>query len=116
MNTDKNSKEVVKEKPQIYFRNIRFNDDTKLILEKNSIIVFTGANNCGKSLVLKEIENCVYVSDYTQKKIIKEVECGYCGTIDEVDFFKEHFNNNGHINYKSSTLEDVFKNENLKEF
>lgn len=34
MDTDENSKEVVKEKPQIYFKNIRFNDDTELILEK----------------------------------------------------------------------------------
>ena len=55
MNTDENGKEVVKEKPQIYFKSIRFNDDTELMLEKNSIVVFTGANNSGKSQVLKDI-------------------------------------------------------------
>ena len=49
MNTDENSAEIVKEKPHIYFTKLKFNDDTELLLEKNSIIVFTGANNCGKS-------------------------------------------------------------------
>ena len=39
--------------PQVFLKKIMFNDDTELALSNNSIVVFTGANNCGKSQVLK---------------------------------------------------------------
>ena len=68
MNTDENGKEVVKEKPQIYFKNIRFNDDTELMLEKNSIVVFTGANNSGKSQVLKDIESSLDCTNHIERE------------------------------------------------
>ena len=58
MNTENNSNEVNNSNiPQIFFKSITFNDNTKLNLEHNSIIVFTGANNCGKSQILKDAEN-----------------------------------------------------------
>ena len=44
------------EKPQIFLKSITFNDNTRIDLERNSIIVFTGANNSGKSQTLKDIE------------------------------------------------------------
>ena len=43
---------VTEGRPQIYFKKIKFNDETELTLERNSIVVFTGANNSGKSQVL----------------------------------------------------------------
>ena len=91
MNTDENSAEIVKEKPQIYFTKLKFNDDTELPLEKNSIVVFTGANNCGKSQVLKDIEICVDDSNHIRMVVVKSNECNYCGAIDEEKFLDEHF-------------------------
>ncbi len=38
-----------KQKPEVFIKTIVFNDGTKLDLSPNSIIVFTGANNCGKA-------------------------------------------------------------------
>ena len=45
-----------RQKPEIHINSITFNDGTTLSLENNSILVFTGANNSGKSQVLKDIE------------------------------------------------------------
>lgn len=114
MDTDENSKEVVKEKPQIYFKNIRFNDDTELILEKNSIVVFTGANNSGKSQVLKDIEVCVDDSNYTQTIVVKESERSYCGAIDEKIFLEEHFTINKQGMYQSLASGAFFETGTLK--
>ena len=50
MSTDLNDiEETVMEKPQVFLKSITFNDDTQLSIKHNSIIVFTGANNSGKS-------------------------------------------------------------------
>jgi hypothetical protein len=35
--------------PSIFVRSITFNDGTPINLHKKSIVIFTGANNCGKS-------------------------------------------------------------------
>ena len=43
--------------PQVFMKSIAFNDNTWLPLTSNSIIVFTGANNSGKSQVLRDVEN-----------------------------------------------------------
>ena len=40
---------IMEEKPQIFLKSITFNDNTSIKLEQNSIIVFTGANNSGKT-------------------------------------------------------------------
>lgn len=97
MSTDEKESEVKKEKPRIYFKRIKFNDGTDLSLKKNSIIVFTGANNSGKSQVLKDIESCLDETNDKPPVIVKERECDYLGTIDEKTFLEEHFivNNQG---------------------
>lgn len=91
MSTDENVAEAKKEKPHIYLKSIKFNDNTDLPLKKNSIIVFTGANNSGKSQVLKDIELCLDKSNDTPKIIVKESECEYMGAIDEDAFLTERF-------------------------
>lgn len=114
MSTDEKNREGVKEKPQIYFKNIKFNDDTELLLEKNSIVVFTGANNSGKSQVLKDIEVCVDASDYTQTIVVKESERNYCGAIDEKTFLEENFTINEQGMYQALALGNVFNTGTLK--
>lgn len=42
--------------PAVFINRIEFKDGSSIPLAHNSIIVFTGANNCGKSQVLREIE------------------------------------------------------------
>ncbi|WP_068368027.1 ATP-dependent nuclease [Aedoeadaptatus coxii] len=44
------------ESPSIHIKSIEFKDGTSLELNPNSIVVFTGANNCGKSQILRDIE------------------------------------------------------------
>ncbi len=108
MSTDEKILEVVKEKPQVYFKSIKFNDNTELSLEKNSIVVFTGANNSGKSQVLKDIEICVDDSNYTRMIVVKEAGRDYCGVIDEKNFMEEHFIVNEQGLYRSLTSINAF--------
>ena len=48
---------VEDQRPQVFMQSIIFNDGTVLPLNRNSIVVFTGANNSGKSQILKDLEN-----------------------------------------------------------
>ena len=43
---------IDEENPQVFLQSIAFNDGTVLPLTRNSIVVFTGANNNGKSQVM----------------------------------------------------------------
>lgn len=94
MNTEfENSNETIEQKPQVFIKNITFNDNTQLTLNPNSIIVFTGANNSGKSQVLKDIED--YLRDsQTIPIVIKKIEFDYRGEITETIFLKNHFYSN----------------------
>ena len=78
-------------RPQIFFKNITFNDGTQLHLERNSIIVFTGANNSGKSQILKDAEICLDDSNSSTAIVIKDAEFDFCGTISDETFLKERF-------------------------
>ena len=94
MNTNiKNVKEddIDIEKPQVFLKCITFNDNTQLQLNKNSIIVFTGPNNSGKSQVLKDIEYYFDSSYQKQKIIITNIEYEFQGVIDESNFLNERF-------------------------
>lgn len=81
-------------KPQVFLKNITFNDDTKLSLNHNSVIVFTGANNSGKSQALRDIETDLDKSNHLKTIVIKDIEYDFLGNIDEVTFFSEHFSAN----------------------
>lgn len=114
MNTYENSAEIVKEKPQIYFTKLKFNDDTELSLEKNSIVVFTGANNNGKSQVLRDIEICVDDSNHTRMVVVKSNERNYCGEIDEEKFLEENFKVNKQGMYQLLESGNAFDTSSLK--
>lgn len=116
MSVDEKDKEVAKEKPQIYFKNIKFNDNTELLLEKNSIVVFTGANNSGKSRVLKDIESSIDCANHVEKVVVKTSESDYCGEIDEKSFFEEHFLKDENGNYRLLECGHAFDTSSLKRF
>ena len=86
-----NTEATAAQKPQVFLKGIAFNDDTQLPLEHNSIVVFTGANNSGKSQVLKDAEHCLDKSNQTPTIVIKSTESDYCGVIDETTFLCERF-------------------------
>lgn len=86
-----NTEATAAQKPQVFLKGITFNDDTQLPLEHNSIVVFTGANNSGKSQVLKDAEHCLDKSNQTPTIVIKSTEYDYCGVIDETTFLCERF-------------------------
>ena len=116
MTTEEISLSVTGEKPQIYFKRLKFNDGTELALEKNSIVVFTGANNSGKSQVLKDIEICVDDSNHSRMVVVKEAERDYCGTIVDETFLGEHFIVNKQGMYQLLESGDAFDTNSLKSF
>ena len=105
MTTGNNAKTTTMgEYPKVFMRSITFNDGTILSLEPGSIVVFTGANNSGKSPVLCDMENCC---DERMKKlsvVIKNIEYRYCGEIDD-SFLDENFfvNEYGYLQPYGST-------------
>lgn len=80
--------------PQVFLKNIIFNDGTQLPLNYNSVIVFTGANNSGKSQVLRDVETGLDKSNSSPTIVIKDIEYDFLGTIDEATFLKGRFNVN----------------------
>lgn len=82
------------EKPQVFIKSIKFNDNTQLPISYNSVIVFTGANNSGKSQVLRDVETGLDESNSLPTIVIKDIEYDFLGTIDQVTFLREHFNVN----------------------
>lgn len=73
------------ETPRVHLESIEFNDGTIINLEPNSIVVFTGANNCGKSQVLRDIE--AYIKDPEAHTIVvKKGELNYSGKLN-FDYF-----------------------------
>ena len=88
------------QKPQVYLQRIVFNDGTSLILKHGSIVVFTGANNSGKSQVLKDIENGLN-QQYSFSTVVAQIlEYEYYGDIYDPTFFNSHFFRNEHGYYQ----------------
>lgn len=79
--------------PGVFIDSITFNDGTVLPLNHDSIIVFTGANNSGKSQVLKDIESCFNDSQKKLSVIVKNLNYSLCGKID-APFLYENFSVN----------------------
>ena len=55
--------------PQIFISKLEFNDNTVMDLSSSDIVIFTGANNAGKSQVLRDIDNKLYRDNH---KLVKE--------------------------------------------
>ena len=70
----KGKSKMEKQRPQLFFKSINFNDGTKIEFEHNSIVVFTGANNSGKSQILKDAENISDKSYHLPTVVIKQAE------------------------------------------
>ncbi|MFR9542701.1 MAG: ABC transporter ATP-binding protein [Rikenellaceae bacterium] len=42
-------------KNKVFLTSLKFNDGTDLTISENDIVIFTGANNCGKSQILRDV-------------------------------------------------------------
>lgn len=107
---------ITLQKPQVYLNNILFNDGTKLSLTHNNIVVFTGANNSGKSQVLKDIENSLNHSIKTPGVVITKAEYDYCGTIEETLFLNNRFLLNQQGYFQLLGGDRIFDKNSLKTF
>ena len=91
MNTEtENIGMLTTQKPQVYLKRIIFNDETPLDLNHSSIVVFTGANNSGKSQVLKDIENGLNRAYSLSTVVARTLEYEYYGDINDPFFFISH--------------------------
>lgn len=106
----------VMQKPQVFLKSITFNDGTPLPLEHNSIVVFTGANNSGKSQVLKDIENQSNSSDNSPAIVIKDAEFEFLGKIDEKSILSNRFIHNNDGKYRLLEADATFSKEELERF
>ncbi|MBQ9714599.1 MAG: ATP-binding protein [Clostridia bacterium] len=111
-----------KQTPELFFKNITFNDGTKIELQHNSIIVITGANNSGKSQILKDAENISDDSYSFSTVVLKNVEYEYIGQIDNSQFLKDRFliNQNGsyqipgsYVSFSLGQLTSLWQQHNL---
>ena len=74
--------------PQIYIEKLSFNDGTELTIEHSDIVIFTGANNAGKSQVLKDID-MMMGSDNSKGLVATSIAMLYVGDIkDKQDDYK----------------------------
>jgi len=103
-------------KPQVFLKSITFNDNVQLMLKQNSIIVFTGPNNSGKSQVLKDVESCLDQSNQKSTIVIKSFECDYQGTIDETTFLRERFLEDGQGLYQLFEAGSAFAKNTLQQY
>lgn len=60
-------------KPHLWIDKLIFNNDYSLELEKNSITVFVGPNNAGKSAALKDINNLLNQKAISTQTIVKDI-------------------------------------------
>lgn len=77
--------------PSVVIKKIKFNDNTEIELNNDDMVVFVGANNVGKSRVLKDIKNDILESS-SKKVIVDEIE--YQDTNFEEINMRNYFKNN----------------------
>ncbi len=77
--------------PSVVIKKIKFNDNTEIELNNDDIVVFVGANNVGKSRILKDIKNDILESS-SKKVIVDEIE--YQDTNFEEINMRNYFKNN----------------------
>ena len=101
----------ITQKPQVYLKKIVFNDGTQLSLNHSSIVVFTGANNSGKSQFLKDIENDLNKQYPFPTVVAQSLKYEYCGDICDPTFFNTHFFKNENGNYQIYEASDYIYNK-----
>ena len=71
-------------KPQVFISKLVFNDGTEMTLKPSDIVIFTGANNVGKSQVLRDIDNRMTKDNYNTI-VLKTLHFTHTGNIKELE-------------------------------
>ena len=71
-------------KPQVFISKLEFNDNTVMDLDSSDIVIFTGANNAGKSQVLRDIDNKMS-RDSNKTIVLRSLQFIYAGDINEIE-------------------------------
>ena len=102
----KKSKEKSHGYPHLYIKELLFNDNSNLSLNERSIVVFVGANNCGKSQILKDIENAVSYPESDDFIVLRKAKIKTKGCFDNPVFLSRCFKKqeNGNVISFSSDI------------
>jgi len=79
-------------RPEVYIKQIAFNDSSVFDFDKKDIVVFTGANNAGKSQVLREIMRSFASVSSPTKVITTDINAEYIGDISELKSEAKYMN------------------------
>ena len=104
-----------KEKPRVMIKSLSFNDGSSFSLNDNSIIVFTGTNNCGKSQVLREIEWKTNSMNAMKSIVLSDCEIDFFGSIANKKFLDSSFLIDGQGRYIISSYGIAMSLNNIKD-
>lgn len=103
-------------KTEVFIKNIIFNDGSSYSFQHSDIVVFTGANNSGKSQVLRDIKSN-FENKNAEKVIVSNIDADYIG---DLQYLKDIcINKNGryyleNINiYQLNNLDNYWNNKDL---
>lgn len=71
-------------KPQVFISRLEFNDGSVMDLKSSDIVIFTGANNAGKSQVLRDIDNKMS-RDNHKTIVLRSLQYVHTGDIRELE-------------------------------
>lgn len=103
--------------PNIFVDKLIFNDGTELEIGHSDIVIFTGANNAGKSQVLKDIDNLMDKS-VANGVVLLSIETDYTGSI--LSIVEEFRMNNGYYYVlnngypRAGIIDDMWKNKDAR--
>jgi len=105
---EENSK--IKREPQIFVEKLHFNDGYEMSLGHSDIVIFTGANNAGKSQVLKDID--LHLENIGVKGVVlTSMNIEFAGDISEKS--KDFINKNGKYQIGGNIFSDFMEIEYL---
>lgn len=87
-------------KPEVFIKNITFNDGNTFNFNEFDIVVFTGANNVGKSQVLRDIEQHIQSGNDKTTPVINNIDSDFKG---DIELFLENTKQNKDGSYWTGT-------------
>ncbi len=102
----------IKKDPQIFVEKLHFNDGHEMSLGHSDIVIFTGANNAGKSQVLKDID--MHLEKYGRKGVVvTSMDIEFAGEISART--KDYLNKDGRYQIGGNVFSDFMEIEFLWE-
>ncbi len=98
----------IKKEPQIFVEKLHFNDGHEMSLGHSDIVIFTGANNAGKSQVLKDID--LHLENNGRKGIVvTSMDIEFAGDISVRT--KDYLNKDGRYQIGGNVFSDFMEIE-----